>query len=143
MYVACSTLCFARYPLERALRVIGELEFSKVDVAIHEQGPHLKPSEVAADVAAAAHQIRIGPSLSPAAFDIEVDAKNEKDEVAHWKALCKLARMSAVSVLTTAAAPTSVGIDAEVTRLKKLVHLVNSEGLVLSVVTRMGALTDV
>src|SRR6185295_19941361 len=44
--VACSTLCFARFPLDRALRMIGELEFSKVDVAIHEDGPHLKPSEV-------------------------------------------------------------------------------------------------
>ena len=47
MNVACSTLCFARYPLERALRMIGELEFSKLDVAIHEDGTHLRPSEVA------------------------------------------------------------------------------------------------
>ena len=30
MYVACSTNCFARYPLERSLRLIGELEFSKL-----------------------------------------------------------------------------------------------------------------
>ena len=60
VYVACSTLCFARLPLERALRLIGELEFSKLDVAIHEKGPHLKPSEVAADIAArlAAHSHR-------------------------------------------------------------------------------------
>ena len=34
MYVACSTQCFARLPLDRALRLIAELEFSKVDVAI-------------------------------------------------------------------------------------------------------------
>ena len=54
MYVACSTQCFAKYPLERALRIIGELEFSKLDVAIHEQGPHLRPSEVAADAIEAA-----------------------------------------------------------------------------------------
>jgi hypothetical protein len=46
VYVACSTLCFARHPLERALRIIGELEFSKLDVALHERGPHLRPSEV-------------------------------------------------------------------------------------------------
>ena len=49
MNVACSTLCFARFPLERALRIIGELEFSKLDVAVHEDGPHLKPSEVVAN----------------------------------------------------------------------------------------------
>ena len=61
VYVACSTLCFARHPLERALRIIGELEFSKLDVAIHESGPHLRPSEVARDVPLAAQRIRIGP----------------------------------------------------------------------------------
>src|SRR5947207_135349 len=31
VFVACSTQCFARHPLERALRIINELEFSKVD----------------------------------------------------------------------------------------------------------------
>ena len=70
MFAACSTLCFARYPLDRALRLIGELEFSKLDVAIHERGPHLKPSEVADDVALASQRLRIGPSLTPGAFKI-------------------------------------------------------------------------
>ena len=74
MYVACSTLCFARRPLDRALRMIGELEFSKVDVAIHADGPHLRPINVADDIALAAQRIRIGPSLSPAAFSVEIDA---------------------------------------------------------------------
>src|SRR5437868_15379685 len=91
VYVACSTLCFARYPLDRALRIIGELEFSKLDVAIHEKGPHLKPSQVAADVAQAAQAIRIGPSLTPAAFDIEINAPTEAETFSQWKAICKLA----------------------------------------------------
>src|SRR5262245_52702815 len=70
VYVACSTLCFARHPLERVLRIMAELEFSKVDVALHERGPHLKPSEVAADVHAAAQRLRYGPGLVPAAFNV-------------------------------------------------------------------------
>jgi sugar phosphate isomerase/epimerase len=142
VYVACSTLCFARYPLDRALRIIGELEFSKLDVAIHEKGPHLRPSQVAADVAQAAQMIRIGPSLTPAAFDIEINAPNEAETLAQWKAICKLARMSTVSVLTIAASSAGVGMDAEVDRLKKLVNLVASEGLVLTVATRSGTLTE-
>src|SRR5438132_14318364 len=79
--VACSTLCFARYPLERALRIIGELEFTKLDVAIHEDGPHIKPSEVAADVALAGVRIRIGPSLTPGAFSVKIVA----DETAEYE----------------------------------------------------------
>ena len=50
MIVACSTLCFGKYPFERTLQTIAELGFSRVDVALHEVGPHLRPSEVAADV---------------------------------------------------------------------------------------------
>ena len=142
MYVACSTLCFARYPLDRALRIIGELEFSKLDVAIHEDSPHLKPSEVAADVSLAAQRIRIGPSLTPAAFSVEIGAAEEEEAWKQWKAICKLARMSTVSVLTIPAAATGIGLDAEVKRLNKLAHLVQSEGLVLTVTTRTGTLTE-
>src|SRR5438477_6802380 len=79
MYVACSTQCFARLPLERALRLMAELEFSKVEVAIHEHGTHLKPSEVAHDVAEAALRVRIGPSLTPAAYSVEFDAASDEE----------------------------------------------------------------
>src|SRR5438874_1736559 len=81
MYVACSTLCFARLPLDRALRLMAELEFSKVDVAITEQGSHLKPSEVGKDVALAAQRIRIGPTLTPAAFTVEFDTGDENEKL--------------------------------------------------------------
>src|SRR5271169_5484899 len=93
VFVACSTLCFARLPLDRALRLIGELEFSKLDVAIHEQGPHLKPSEVAADVPLAAQRIRIGPSLTPAAFDVQIETDSADEYQRQLRAICRLARM--------------------------------------------------
>jgi sugar phosphate isomerase/epimerase len=142
VYVACSTECFARRPLERALRIIGELEFAKLDVAIHEDGPHLKPSEVVADVSLAAQRIRIGPSLSPAAFSIEIQTPDAEEHDRQLRAICRLARMSTVSVLTISAARTGGGVDAEVKRLSRLVHLVQCEGLVLTVATRIGTLTE-
>src|SRR5262249_25542748 len=100
VFVACSTQCFSRYPLDRALRIIGELEFGKVDVAIHEEGPHLKPSEVVKDVAFAAQKIRIGPSLTPAAFDLQIEASSDADYDQQLRAICRLARMSTVTLLT-------------------------------------------
>jgi sugar phosphate isomerase/epimerase len=142
VYVACSTLCFARAPLDGALRMIDELEFSKVDVAIHEHGTHLRPSEVAADIALAAQRIRIGPSLSPAAFSIEIDASGPAEYVRQLKAISRLARLSAVSILTIPAAPTGAGLDAEVKRLRGLVGMVEAEGLVLTVLTGTGTLTE-
>jgi sugar phosphate isomerase/epimerase len=142
VFVACSTQCFSRQPLERALRIIGELEFGKVDVAIHEQGPHLRPSQAVADIAMAGQHIRIGPSLTPAAFDIQIEAASDADFEKQLRALCRLARMSAVSVLTIPAGPIGVGIDQEVKRLTRLVHLVETEGIILTVATRIATVTE-
>jgi sugar phosphate isomerase/epimerase len=131
VFVACSTLCFARY-----------LEFSKVDVAIHESGPHIRPSEVAADLSLAAQRVRIGPSLSPAAFNVEIEADNEPEYHRQLLAICHLARLSTVPVITIPAAATGNGLDGEVERLTNLARVVQAEGIVLTVETRMGTLTE-
>jgi len=141
VYVACSTLCFTRYPLDQALRMIAELEFSKVDVAIHEQGPHLRPSEVVQDVALAAQRIRIGPSLSPAGFDVHIEAESAAFE-RQLRAICHLARLSMVTVITIPAASAGCGLDAEVKRLSSLVQLAGTEGITLTVETCIGTLTE-
>jgi sugar phosphate isomerase/epimerase len=135
-------MCFSRLELEKALRMIGELEFSKVDIAIHEAGPHLKPSEVAEDVTLAAQRIRIGPSLSPAAFSIEIDADTETETTRQLQAICKLGRLSAVPLITMDAGPVGNGMDAEVKRLTNLARLVSSEGLALTVSTKTGTVTE-
>jgi sugar phosphate isomerase/epimerase len=142
VFVACSTQCFARYPLDRALRIIGELEFSKVDVAIAESSSHLKPSEVAADIALAAQRIRIGPSLTPAAFTVDIDAADAADYDLQLLARCRLARMSNVSVLAFKASKAGSALDAEVERLGRQVRLVEAQGLVFTLITHVGTLTE-
>ncbi len=121
---------------------MAELEFSKVDVAIHEQGPHLRPSEVVADVSLAAQRIRIGPSLSPAAFSVEIDAPSFEEFQRQLRAVCHLARMSTVAVITLPASPTGTGVESEVKRLATLARLTQSEGIILTLETRTGTLTE-
>lgn len=142
MFVSCSTLCFGSQPLERALRTINDLEFTKIDVAIHERGPHLKPSEVAEDVNRYAQRIRIGSSLGPCAFSVEIDAPDRDEFQRQLKALCRLARLSTVPVLSIPAASSGSGLDAEVERLGELVKLAEAEGVILCVDTRTGTLTE-
>jgi sugar phosphate isomerase/epimerase len=142
VYVACSTLCFGRYPLERALRIIDELEFNKLDVAIDESGPHLKPSEVAADVSLAAQRIRIGPSLSPAAISVNFDVPTSAEHESQLRAVCHLARLSNVTTVTIGAALSDSSFEAEVCRLNHLAALTEREGVILCVESRMGTLTE-
>ncbi len=142
MFVACSTLCFGRLPLEDALRVIAELEFNKFDVAIHEQGGHLRPSEVAADVARAAGRLRYGPGLTPAAFSVEFEADTEAELHRQFNAVCRLARITSVPLLSMKAAPAGSSLDAEVQRLTKLAGMADREGVQFTVTTHTGTLTE-
>jgi sugar phosphate isomerase/epimerase len=118
------------------------LRFNKFDVAIHEHGGQLKPSEVAADVVTAANRLRFGPGLTPAAFSVEIDAATEEEFDRQFKAVCRLARISTVPLVTVPAAPSGKLVDAEVQRLTRLVHLADQEGVLLTVPTRIGTLTE-
>jgi len=142
MFVACSTLCFARYPLEQALRAIAELGFGKADVAIHERGPHLRPSWVAADVHRAAQELRIGPGLVPAAFSAVIEAADPAEYQRQFVAVCRLACLSTVPVVSLPTSPAGLGLDAEVDRLKKLVQVSEREGVLLTVPTEAGTVTE-
>ena len=117
------------------------MQFTKFDAALHEAGPHLRPSEVAADVPAAAERLRCGGGLTPAALSVEIQANNE-NYLRQFKAVCRLARVSAVPLITTAAAPAGSSIEAEVKRSTRLTGMAGSEGVQLAVATCIGTLTE-
>jgi sugar phosphate isomerase/epimerase len=142
VFVACSTLCFSRHPFEKALTTIAELGFTKVDVAIHERGPHFRPSEVLADVHGIAQKLRFGPGLVPAAFDVVIEADGEEQFMQQLQSVCQLARLVAVPVVTLPASAADLGLEAEAKRLKGLVAIAEQEGIILTVATRIGTLTD-
>jgi sugar phosphate isomerase/epimerase len=142
VFVACSTSCFGKYPLEQALRIIAELEFNKIDVAIHDQSLHLRPADVAEDVQTAAQRLRMGAGLTPVAFSVEIDAAEEKEYHRQLRAVCRLARLCAVPLITLPAAGADGGLDAEAERLTGLVREAAQEGVQLAVDTRLGAVTE-
>jgi sugar phosphate isomerase/epimerase len=128
--------------LEDALRVIGELEFSKFEAALHEQGRQLRPSEIAYDVGQAAARLRHGPGLTPVAFSVEIEAESDADYDRQFKAICRLARISTVPLLTLKAAAAGTTLETEVERLRRLAHLAAADGIQLSVATLIGTLTE-
>jgi sugar phosphate isomerase/epimerase len=140
--VACSTLCFGRYSLEQALLRIGELHFSKFEVALHERGCQLRPSEVAADVQAAAARLRYGPGLTPVAFFVEIDAVTEEESCRQFHAVCRLARIAAVPLVTVRPASLETPLEAEVERLGKLVRIGDGEGILVCAATLAGTHTQ-
>ncbi len=143
MYISCSTLCFGKQPLGAALRSIGEMGFTKVDVAITEGGPHLSPSEVAADPSRAAQTLKMWPGITAAAFHVEfAQGIVGADAELQMSAICRLARVLAVSLVSVPAAAVDCDFDKEVERLSHLVHIGEKEGVTCAVETNIGTLTE-
>ena len=143
MYVACSTLCFARHSFEDALGAIAELQFTKFEAALHESGPHLRPSEVAADVTAAAARLALRPRPGAGRLLRRDRGRRRRTNTSvssrpsvGWRA------STAVPLLTLSAAPAGSGLDVEVRRLTRLTTLAAKEGVQVTVATRVGTLTE-
>lgn len=143
VFVACSTLCFGQRPLAEALRTISEMGFNKVDVAVQEDGPHLKPSEVTADVGRAVQQLRLGAGLSVAALHLQfADGLTREQTIEQLKAICRLARVLSTPLVSIPTAPSGTSMESEIERLTWLSRLAQFEGVCLTVETRIGTLTE-
>lgn len=139
MYVACSSLCFSRFPLPQALHAIGEMRFQKVDLALHEHGNHLKPSDVRADVNRVAAILKKS-NLSFAAFHVETDVTGDVF-VETIKAICRLGRLVACPVINIPAASSGCDMQAEIKRLTQFTRIAKGEGVMLTVETHSSAIT--
>ena len=140
MYVACSTLSFSKVSLEDALRAVRELRFTKADLAIHDHSPHLTPAEVAADTGRAAQRLKAA-NLPLAAIYLNIGATDPAVAQAQFRAVCRLARVSTVPLVTVPAAPLGSDLDAEVARLQAWVNVAETEGVILSVETNAETVT--
>src|SRR5262249_2074367 len=122
VFVACSTLCFARDPLEAALRQIAELEFDKFELALVEGGLHLRPSEAGDNPGAALQRLRRGPSLIPSSLYLDFGPVDWSDPLTRrrFDGLCRLAKSLSIAVVTLHAAPAGTPVAEEVKRLSQL-----------------------
>ena len=143
MFVACSTLCFSREPIESALRHIAELEFDKIELSIIEGGLHMQPSEVSEYPEVAIQKLRNGPSLTPTSLDLNFGPYDPDSALIRkrFEAMCRLAKPLTVAVLTIPAAPLGIPFEDEVKRLSVFANHAMRQGLVLALETHSKTLT--
>lgn len=140
MYVACSTLSFGRSALEPTLQTIREMRFAKADLAIHDSSPHVSPAEVLADGPRIAVRLKAA-NLPLAAFHLEMHDDDPVSAKGKLRAVCRLARVSTVPLITVSAAPLGSDFDADTDRLCAWTTIAESEGVTLSVETHSQTLT--
>ncbi len=137
MFVAASTECFPDLPLDAALQRLVDLEYSRVEIDIHEDGKHLKPSEVLADFDRAVDHCRHTLRLTPVAYSVDVTATGEA-YYEQFAAVCRLAKATKVVCLAIPSTDLGTPFNEEVERLRKLVSLASVEGVLVGLKTEYG-----
>jgi sugar phosphate isomerase/epimerase len=139
--VSASTECFYHLPLGEALDKLVELEYAYVEIALHEHGPQLKPSEVSADLDKATNICRATNRLDVVAYDVQIDAQGET-YYDQFTAICKLAKATKVVTITMPSGELGTPFNEEVERLRKLVAIATKEGVRVSIKSQVGRLSE-
>lgn len=141
MFVAASTECFSSLPLEAALQRLVDLEYTRVEICLHEKGNQLKPSQVHANLEQAIHACRDTQRLTPVAYSVDIDAP-ESEYYQQFATCCKLAKATKVVVITVPSAELGTPFNAEIERLRELVRIATLEGVVVGLKTQVGRMTQ-
>jgi sugar phosphate isomerase/epimerase len=140
VFVCVSTECFPELPLAKAMERLAELEFTAVELDVHERGGHLEPALVAADpeaaIAACSDLQRLRPvavsfsaAESPAYYDL-------------FTAACRLAKSLGVVTMVVDASELGTPFNGEIERLRKMVSIASGLGAIVAVKTMADWMTQ-
>ena len=141
MIVAASSECFPELSLDGVLQRFVDLEYSNVELAIHERDGQIKPSSLLTDLDSIIAACRETYRLTITGYSVDIDAEGEAyyDQFA---ACCRLAKATKVVSLTAPAAEIGTPFNAEIERLQRLVAIASREGVLVSIKTETGKITQ-
>lgn len=140
VFVCVSTECFPEMPLDKAMERLAELEFTAVELDIHEQGGHLTPQQVAADPEAAIAACSDLQRLRPVA--VSFSAAESPVTYDLFTAACRLAKSLGIVTMVVDASELGTPFNGEIERLRKLVGIASGLGAVVAVKTMAGRMTQ-
>lgn len=141
MIVAASTECFRELSLEESIDKCVDLEYTSIEIDLHEDGGHLKPSEVAADLPRAIERCTNTRRLQICSYSVRIGPHSEH-EYEWFEACCKLAKATKVVTITIESAELGTPFNEEVERLRKLVAIAEQHGVRVSLKNEIGRLSE-
>jgi sugar phosphate isomerase/epimerase len=141
VFVAASTECYPSLSLNDALRRLADLEYTSVEIAVHESGRHLKPSAVLTAPAAAIDICRNTRRLDVVAYSVDIAASGQA-YYDQFQAICRLAKATKVVTLTVPSGELGTPFNEEVERLRRLVAIATQDGVRVSIKSQIGRLSE-
>ncbi len=139
MFVAASTECYPELSPTEVTERLVDLQFSAVELALHEQNGWMAPSEVLADLDRATHQCRQTHRLDIAALSLEIGPNAFYDT---FTACAKMAKALKVATLVVPSSELGTPFNEEIERLQKMVAIAEYEGCVVALKTQIGRMSQ-
>lgn len=137
VFVSASTRCFSDKSFNEACFQLDDLEYDKVELWLGATEGHLSLAEVVADPERFFNRYRETTRLAPIAFCLESDPS-----LAEFRAISRLSKQLRVTQITIPASKLGTPFNAEIDRLKALLEIGTQDGILLSIETRIGQLTE-
>lgn len=147
MFVCASLECFPAESKEEAPSKLVDLEFTAVELPIHEEGlSWIRPSDVLASLDTAVDRCGDVKRLAPAALSVQqtIDGQPLQGDLYYeqFAACCKLAKALKVVPLIVPAAELGTPFNEEIERLRELVKIASFEGCLVALKTEIGCMTE-
>ena len=126
--------------LQEAIEVLSDLEFTAVEIALHESG-NVKPSELLKDTDRAIQLLRHTHRLDISGYSLELGSTGQQ-HYDDFKNICRMAKTTKVVNITVPSAEHGTPFNEEVEHLQKLVDIAELEGVRVSVRSQLGCLSD-
>lgn len=140
MFVCVSTECLPDLPLSTAMERLAELEYTAVELDVHENGGHLQPAQVAANPEAAIAECSDLQRLRPVA--VSFAAADSPVVYEQFDACCRLAKSLGVVTMVVDSSELGTPFNGEIERLRKMVAIASGLGSVVAVKTTAGRMTQ-
>ncbi|TWU60444.1 Xylose isomerase-like TIM barrel [Rubripirellula tenax] len=140
MFVAASTECWPGMELREVIEILSDLEFTSIEIALHESGK-VKPSELIEDLDRAAQYLRHSHRLDISGYSVELESTGEQ-HYEDFAKICHLAKQTKVVNITVPSGEHGTPFNEEVERLQRLVKVGEGEGVRVSVRSQLGCLSD-
>lgn len=140
MFVAATTQCFPDRPLDKAIEKLADLEFSHIELGIHESSHHLKPSQVAKDLRGCYDIVNSTQRLTVVGFSLEIEAEGQ-EYFDIFSKCCELAKLSKIVTLTVPSSVHGTPFNEEVERYKELVKISERHGVRVAMRSMQGRIS--
>ena len=141
MLIAATTECFKHLSFDEAVQRISDLEFTCIEISIHEDSQQLTPEEVVEDLEAAVFKCHNPQRLHVVAYSFQSSAP-EDESYRQFNAICHLAKETRVVSVTVDSGELGTPFNQEVERLRKLVDIASQQGVMVGMRSQVGCLSE-